>query len=199
MTINASMVKGLRDRTGAGMMDCKNALKECDGDEEKAIDWLRKKGISKAAKKSGRTASEGAVASYIHAGGKVGVLIEVNCETDFVARTAEFQAFVKDLSMHVAASNPRWVKKEDVPADAMDREREVIKAELKEQGKPEAMVEKIADGKMEKFYSENCLNLQKFVKDPDKSVDEYIQENVGKLGENMFVSRFVRFSLGEGI
>ncbi len=197
MEISAEKVRDLREKTGAGMMDCKKALLETSGDFDKAIEFLRKKGIANASKKAGRTTKEGAVASYIHAGGKVGVLIEINCETDFVARTEQFTDFVKDVAMQVAAASPQWVQSEDVPADVVAREKDIIIGQLKESGKPAAMLEKIAEGKISKFYDETCLLRQAFVKDPDKSINELLKERIATLGENITIKRFVRFALGE--
>lgn len=196
MQISAQMVKELRDATGAPMMDCKQALAETDGDVERAIDFLRQKGIASAEKKAGRATAEGLIGSYIHAGGKIGVLLEVNCETDFVARTDDFQALVKDIAMHVAAADPRFVRREEVTAEILDREREIFKQQALDSGKPENVVERIIEGKMEKFYSEAVLLEQAFVKDPDTSVQEMIGAVVGKLGENIQVRRFARFKLG---
>ncbi len=197
--VTAASVKELREKTGAGMMDCKKALGESGGELEKAIDWLRQKGLSNAAKKSGRAASEGTVISYIHGGGKIGVLLEVNCETDFVGKSPGFQELARDLAMHIAALSPRWVRREEVPAAELDREREVVKAQLKEQNKPEKIWDKIIEGKIERFYKDNCLVDQGYVKDPDKSVDTIVKEAVSKIGENVQVRRFARFVLGEGL
>lgn len=199
MEISAKLVQELRTATGAGMMDCKKALAESEGNLEKAVELLRKRGLATAAKKSGRVTSEGLVASYIHGGGKLGVLIEVNCETDFVARTEQFQQLVKDISMHIAASNPIYLKREDVPADVIAKEREIYCAQLAESKKPENVIEKIIDGKLEKFFSEVCLNEQPFVKDPDRTVQQLVTDAIAKLGENLNIRRFVRFVLGEGI
>ena len=196
MQISAQMVKDLRDATGAPMMDCKHALAETEGDVERAIDFLRQKGIASAEKKAGRATAEGVIGSYIHAGGKIGVLLEVNCETDFVARTDDFQMLVKDIAMHVAAADPRFVRREEVTEDVLDREREIFKQQALDSGKPENVVERIIEGKMEKFYSENVLLEQAFVKDPDVTVQELIGATVGKLGENIQVRRFARFKLG---
>jgi elongation factor Ts len=197
--ISASAVKELREKTGAGMMDCKKALAESAGDFTKAEEFLRKKGLASAAKKAGRLASEGAVGSYVHMGGKIGVLVEVNCETDFVARNEAFQAIVKDVAMHVAAAAPQYVRREEVPADVVAKELEIAKAQAREQKKPEAIIEKIAQGKVDKFYKEVCLLEQPFVKDDKKSVQEMITEQVAKIGENIQVRRFARFVLGEGL
>ncbi|HLB25242.1 MAG TPA: translation elongation factor Ts [Nitrospirota bacterium] len=201
MVISASDVKDLREKTGAGMMDCKKALEETGGDMEKAIDVLRKKGLSAAAKKSDRITSEGLVGSYIHAGGKIGVLLEVNCETDFVAKTVDFQEMVKDLCMHIAAANPSYVKREEVPADVLDREKEIYKDQARQSGKPENILDKIIEGKVEKFYGDVCLLDQVFVKDPDGKlkIKDLITNKVSKIGENISVRRFARFQLGEGL
>jgi len=199
--ITSSMVKDLREKTGAGMMDCKKALQEASGDLEKAVDWLRKKGLATAQKKAGRSATEGAVGSYIHMGGKVGVLVEVNCETDFTARNERFQALVKDLAMHIAWGNPKWVRREDVPADVIEREKNVNRAQLLEQGKPEAMLDKIIPGKLEKFYAQECLLDQPFFKDADgkRTVQDELNAAVAVIGENIQVRRFTRYALGEGL
>lgn len=199
MAITAKMVQELRGKTGAGIMDCKNALIESDGGIEKAIETLRKKGLASAAKKAGRVTSEGMVASYIHAGGKIGVLIEVNCETDFVARTEQFQQLVKDVSMHIAASNPLHVNREDVPEDVVKKEREIYSAQFESSGKPANVIEKIVDGKMGKYFSEVCLYEQPFVKDTDKTIKQLMTETIAQLGENLNIRRFARFVLGEGI
>ena len=199
MEITAQMVKQLRERTGAGMMDCKSALNETKGDMESAVDYLRKKGLAAAAKKAGRVAAEGAVGSYIHGNGKIGVLVEVNCETDFVARTEEFQELVRDIAMHIAAAEPRAVRREEVTQDDLDRERAIFRDQAVASGKPANIVDKIVDGKMEKYFSEFVLLEQPFVKDPDKTVGQLVTEKVAKIGENIQVRRFVRFKLGEGI
>ncbi|HEV8239790.1 MAG TPA: translation elongation factor Ts [Thermoanaerobaculia bacterium] len=199
MSVTPQMVKELRERTGAGMMDCKNALLESKGDIEQAIDGLRKKGLASAAKKAGRVTAEGAVGSYIHAGGKIGVLVEVNCETDFVARTDEFQELVRDIAMHIAAADPRFVRREEVTQDVLDRERSVQREKTLAEGKPEKVVDKIVEGRMEKFFAEQVLLEQPFVKDPDKSVGDLVTAKVAKIGENIQVRRFSRFKLGEGI
>jgi elongation factor Ts len=199
MTITASAVNELRQKTGAGMMECKKALTEANGDLEKAVDVLRKRGLASAAKKAGRIASEGTVTSYIHAGGKVGVLLEVNCETDFVGMSPDFQNLAKDLCLHIAANKPICVSSEEVPPETLAREREIARDQAKQAGKPEAMLDKIADGKIAKFYQENCLLEQGFVKDPDKSVKTLVNEIIAKIGENIKIRRFVRFELGEGI
>lgn len=195
--ITAQLVKTLRDKTNAGMMECKGALKEADGDLEKAETILRKKGIAKADKKADRQANEGVIASYIHGAGRVGVLIEVNCETDFVAKNESFQELVKDLNLHIAAASPRYLQREDVPADFIAKEREIASEQVK--GKPANIIDKIVDGKMEKIFSENCLLEQAFIKDPDKSISDVIKSKIAELGENIVVRRFVRFAVGEEI
>jgi elongation factor Ts len=197
--ISANAVKELREKTGAGMMDCKKALAEAGGDFAKAEEVLRKKGLAAAAKKAGRIASEGAVSSYIHMGGKIGVLVEVNCETDFVARTEGFQSLVKDLAMQIAAAAPQYVRREEVSAAVVEKEMEIARAQAREQKKPDAIIEKIASGKVEKFYKEVVLMEQPFVKDDKKSVQEVVTEAVSKIGENIQVRRFARFVLGEGL
>lgn len=199
MKVTAQMVKELRERTGAPMMACKEVLQEAAGDLDKAVDLLRAKGLAAAKKKAGRTTAEGAVGSYIHAGGKIGVLLEVNCETDFVARTDEFQELVKDIAMHIAASEPRYVRREEVTSDDLDKEREIYRRQALDSGKPENVVERIVDGKLGKFYQESVLLEQPFVKNPDLSVGEMVAEKVGKIGENIQVRRFTRYLLGEGI
>ena len=197
--ISAQQVKELRETTGAGMMDCKKALTETGGDMAKAVDFLREKGLAAAAKKSGRIAAEGLVESYIHGAGRIGVLIEVNCETDFVAKTPEFHGFVRDLAMQVAASNPAYLSRQEVPAAILEHEREVLKAQALNEGKPAKIVEKMVDGRVEKFYKDNCLLEQAFIKDPDKSVTDIINAQISKIGENIVVRRFTRYQLGEGI
>lgn len=199
MEITAVMVKDLRERTGAGMMDCKKVLVETGGDIEKAIDELRTKGLAKAAKKAGRVASEGAVVSYIHGKGRIGVLVEVNCETDFVGNTDEFRQLAYDIAMQVAATNPVYLSREQVPAADVEHEREVLRAQALEEGKPEKVVDKMVDGRIEKFYKENCLLEQPFIKDPDKTVQQLIHEHIAKIGENINVRRFTRYELGEGM
>jgi elongation factor Ts len=197
MEITAQLVKDLREKTGLGMMDCKKALTETNGNIDDAVDYLRKKGALKAAKREGRATSEGRIGSYVHMNGKIGVLLELNCESDFVAKTDEFNQLAKDLCMQVAASSPRWVAREDVPDNVIAKEKEIYMAQAKEAGKPDKMLEKIAEGKLNKFYSEVCLMEQGFVKEPDKSVTELIKEKIAKLGENITVGRFIRFQLGE--
>ena len=199
MEITAQMVKQLRERTGAPMMDCKVALTEAKGDMEAAVDLLRKKGLAAAAKKAGRVTAEGAVGSYIHAGGKIGVLVEVNCETDFVARTDQFLELVRDIAMHIAAAEPRFVHRDEVTPDVLERERAIFSEQAAASGKPANVVQKIVDGKIEKYFSEFVLLEQPFVKDPDKTVGQLVTEKVAKIGENIQVRRFVRFKLGEGI
>lgn len=197
--ITAAMVKELCERTGAGMMDCKKALTEAGGDMEQAIVILRERGLAQAAKKAGRIAAEGVVEAYIHGGGRIGVLVEVNCETDFVAKNEEFRAFVKDIAMHIAASNPQYVRREEVPQDVIEREREILRAQTLNEGKPEHVVDKIVEGRLEKFFKENCLLEQPFVKDPDKTVDTLVKEKIATIGENISIRRFARFVVGEGI
>lgn len=199
MDIPATRVKELREKTGAGMMDCKAALVETGGNIEKAVDFLRQKGLADAGKKSGRSATEGLVHSYIHAGGKIGVLIEVNCETDFVARTDQFQEFVKELAMQVAAANPLCVNREDLPAEVLEREREVYKAQALETGKPENVLDKIVEGKIGKYYRDVVLMEQAFIKDPDKDVQTLVKEKIAELGENVSIRRFTRYQVGEGL
>ena len=199
MQVTAQMVKELRERTGAGMMDCKAALAETQGDMEKAVDLLRKKGLAAAAKKAGRVAAEGVVGSYIHAGGKIGVLVEVNCETDFVAKTEGFQELVHDIAIHIAAAEPRFVRREEVTAELLERERAIYHEQAAASGKPANVVDKIVAGKMEKFYGEACLLEQPFVKNPDQTVGQLVTAAVAKIGENIQVRRFARFKLGEGI
>lgn len=198
-TITPQMVKELRERTQAGMMDCKRALEETGGDMEKAVDYLRQKGLAAAAKKAGRLAADGLVDAYIHPGGRVGVLVEVNCETDFVAKTEDFQELVRDIAMHIAAMRPEYVRREDIPAEVIEHEKRILASRAQEEGKPEHIIEKIVSGRLEKFYSEVCLLEQPFVKDPDKTVGQLVQEAIAKLGENIQVRRFARFERGEGV
>jgi elongation factor Ts len=199
MEVSAASVKELREKTGAGFVDCKKALEETNGDIEKAVDFLRQKGLSAAAKKSGRIASEGVVGSYIHGGGKIGVLIEVNCETDFVAKNEDFLNFVKDVGMHIAAVNPVCVERRELPHESLDRERAVVKAQALESGKPEKVIEKIVEGRMEKFYAESCLLEQPFVKNPDITINDYLNQTVAKIGEKISIRRFTRYQMGEGL
>jgi elongation factor Ts len=197
MEITAAVVKELRERTGAGMMDCKKALGETAGDLDKAIDFLRQKGLAAAAKKADRMATDGAVGAYVHPGGKIGVLVEINCETDFVARTTEFQALLKDIAMQVAAANPRYVRREEVSAEEFEKEKSIYRQQALETGKPEKVVDKIVEGKMERFFSDVCLLEQSFIKDPDKKVADIVNEAIARLGENIQVRRFARYLLGE--
>lgn len=197
MSISAKQVKELRDRTGAGMMNCRKALQESDGDPEKAIEWLRTQGIAKAAKRAGRAASQGTVASYIHVGGRIGVLVELNSETDFVARTDDFQSLAHELAMQVAASSPLAVTREELPRDVVEKEYAIYLEQAKEGKKPEKIWDRIASGKMEKFYRENCLMEQASIRDNDRTVDDMVKEVAGKLGENIMVRRFARFQIGE--
>ena len=199
MSITTDMIKNLREKTGAGMMDCKNALSEVSGDMDKAVEFLRKKGLATAAKKASRAASEGTVGSYIHANGKIGVIVEVNCETDFVARTDDFQALVKDIAMHVAASNPLFVKREDVPSEFAEKEKGVYRSQVEEMKKPANVIDKIVEGKMDKYFQEICLLEQGFVKEPDKKVQDLLTEKIAKLGENINIKRFARFELGQEV
>ena len=194
---DANSVKELREKTGAGFMECKKALLESGNDMDKAIDYLRKRGLAAASKKAGRAANEGRIHSYIHSNGKVGVMVEVNCETDFVARTDDFQTFVNDLALHVAAANPRYLNKEAVPTDEIEKEKSIFKAQAQNSGKPPAVLDKIAEGKINKFFEENCLLHQGFVKDPDKKIEDLVKETIAKLGENIQIARFVRYQLGE--
>ena len=196
-TITADQVKQLRDKTGAGMMECKAALTEADGDQDKAVELLRKKGLASAAKRAGRATSNGVVGSYIHMGGKVGVLVEVNCETDFVARTDDFQTLVKELALHIAAADPRYVRREDVPADVLDKEKEIYRAQFADSGKPAPVVEKIVEGKLGSYYSQVVLVDQPSVRDPNVTVSQLIAQASAKTGENIAVSRFARFKVGE--
>lgn len=199
MAVSASAVKELRERTGAGMLDCKKALDETGGDIEKAIAFLREKGLAAAANKAGRVATEGVVESYIHAGGRIGVLVEINCETDFVAKTDQFKEFARDIAMQIAAANPKFVRREEVSGDELDKEREVLKAQALNEGKPEKIVEKIVEGRISKYYEEYCLMEQAFIKDPDKTISVLLNEKISKIGENISIRRFVRYELGEGL
>lgn len=196
-TINAAMVKQLREKSGAGIMDCKEALTECDGDMEKAVEYLRKKGLATAQKRAGRSTSEGVVQSYIHMGGKIGVLVEVNCETDFVAKTDDFNEFTKNIAMHIAATSPVGISQEDVPQDVVDREMDIYRAQAREMGKPDKIVDKIAEGKLSKFFKESCLMNQAYVRDPEKTITDYLNEVIGKTGERISIKRFARFQIGE--
>jgi elongation factor Ts len=195
--ISAAMVKELREATGSGIMDCKRVLAEADGNMEKAIELLRKKGLAKAAKRSGRSTSEGIIHSYIHTGAKLGVLVEVNCESDFVAKTDDFIEFAKNIAMHIAAANPAGLVPEDVDQSVVEKERDIFRAQMLEEGKPENIIDKIVDGKVEKFYKEVCLMSQQYVKDPQKTIEEFVKETIGKIGENIQIKRFARFQIGE--
>jgi len=197
MQITSGMVKELRDKTGAGIMDCKEALTASEGSMDDAVDFLRKKGLQSAAKRSARTTREGIIESYIHTGNRLGVLLEVNCETDFVARTDDFQTFVRDLAMHIAASNPLYISKDDVPEEALEKERAILEEQAKQAGRPEQVIPKIVEGRLQKYYEEHCLLEQPFVKNPDITVDEMLKEQIAKMGENITVGRFTRFLLGE--
>jgi len=197
--ITADMVKQLRERTGAGMMDCKKALTETNGDMEKAIEYLREKGLAAAAKKAGRIAAEGLVDAYIHGNGRIGVLVEVNVETDFAAQNEEFKTFVKDIAMQIAASKPEYVRKEDVPAEIVEKEKEILKAQALNEGKPEKIIDKMVEGRIDKFYKEICLLEQPWIKDPDKTIKQLVTEKIAFIGENINIRRFVRFEKGEGL
>lgn len=195
--IDAAMVKQLREKSGAGIMDCKHALNDCDGDIEKAIEFLRKKGLATALKRAGRATMEGAVQSYIHMGGKIGVLVEVNCETDFVAKTDDFVEFVKNIAMHIAATNPVAIVPEDVPRELIEKEKEIYRAQALEMGKPEKMIDKIAEGKLNKFFKDNCLLDQQYVREPNMTIQDYLNDVIAKTGEKISVKRFVRYQIGE--
>ncbi len=197
MEISTALIKELREKTGVGIMDCKQALQECDGDVEKAIELLRKKGIATAKKRGGRTTSEGQIQSYIHAGGKIGVLVEVNCETDFTGKTEDFTSFVKDIAMQVAATNPLAIDREGIPAHILEKEKEIYATQARESGKPEKVIDRIVEGKLKKFYSEACLLEQPFIKNPDITVQDLLNELIAKTGENIVIRRFVRYQLGE--
>lgn len=197
MSFTAEDVKNLRDKTGAGMMACKEALKACNGNVDEAVEYLRKKGIASADKKTGRATGDGLIESYIHMGGKLGVMIEVNCETDFVARTEQFKSLVKELAMQVAASNPLVVSRDQVSGEMVEKEKDIYREQVRGSGKPENVVEKIVAGKLDKFYSEICLLEQPYIKDPQKNIETLVKETIAKLGENITVKRFVRFRLGE--
>lgn len=197
MNITSELVKALRDKTQAGMMDCKEALKAADGDMEKAVDHLRKKGLATAQKRAGRTTSQGQVGSYIHAGGKIGVMVEINCETDFVGRTEQFGELVHNLAMHIAAANPICVRREELPAELLEKEKEIYRAQAKESGKPEKVVEKMVEGKIEKYFKESCLMEQAYVKNPDITIADLLNEKLAQIGENITIRRFTRYQLGE--
>lgn len=199
MAITAAMVKELREKTGAGMMDCKKALNETNGNMEKAIEYLREKGIANADKKAGRIAAEGVVESYIHGGGRIGVLVEVNCETDFVAKTDEFKGFVKDIAMQIAAMNPKYVRRDEVPADEVEKERQILRQQALQEGKPEAIVDKMVEGRLTKHFKDICLLDQVFVKDGEKTIEQMVKEQIARIGENISIRRFVRYELGEGL
>ena len=195
--ISAAMVKQLREKTGAGIMDCKEALSECDSDTDKAIDFLRKKGLATARKRAGRGTSEGLIQAYIHTGGKIGVLVEINCETDFVAKNDDFKEFTKNMAMHIAATNPVGISPEDVPQTIIEREKDIYRAQAREMGKPEKMIDKIAEGKLNKFYKDSCLLLQPYVRDPSVSIQDVLNDLIAKIGENITINRFSRLQIGE--
>ncbi|MCM3632006.1 MULTISPECIES: translation elongation factor Ts [Paenibacillus] len=199
MAVNASAVKELRERTGAGMLDCKKALEATGGDIDQAIAHLREKGLAAAANKAGRIATEGIVDSYIHSNGRIGVLVEVNCETDFVGKTDQFKEFVKDVAMHIAATNPKYVRREEVPAEDIEKEKEILKAQALNEGKPAHIVDKMVEGRISKYYEEYCLLEQAFIKDPDKTIETLVNEKISTIGENISIRRFARFELGEGL
>ena len=199
MEISIELVKDLRQRTGAGVIDCKAALQEAQGNMEAAIDYLRRKGLATAAKKAGRIATDGLVASYIHAGGKMGVLVEINCETDFVAKTEDFQTFVKNIAMHIAAANPQYIRREEIPEEVLERERAIYRTQAQDSGKPQKVIDKIVEGKMERFFSEVCLLEQTYVRDSDLTIKELLDAMIAKVGENVTIRRFARFQLGEGL
>ncbi len=199
MTITTDMIKALREKSGAGMMDCKKALAENGGDLDKAMNWLREKGIASAAKKSGRIAAEGIVDAYIHAGGRIGVLVEVNIETDFAARNEDFRTFVRDVAMQVAAMNPKWISKEEVPAEILEAEKAVIRSQALNEGKPEKVVDRIVEGRIAKFYTDHCLLEQVFIRDDAKTIGSLLKEKIAVIGENISVRRFARYEMGEGI
>ena len=199
MEISVELLKDLRQRTGAGVIDCKTALQEAKGNMEGAIDYLRRKGLATAAKKAGRIATDGLVSSYIHAGGKMGVLVEINCETDFVAKTQDFQTFVKNIAMHIAAANPQCIRREEIPEEVLERERAIYRTQAQEAGKPQKVIDKIVEGKMERFYSEVCLLEQTYVRDSDLTIKELLDAMIAKVGENIAIRRFARFQLGEGL
>lgn len=196
-TISAAMVKKLREKTGAGIMDCKEALTECDGDENKAFDFLRTKGLATAAKRAGRAMSEGVVQSYIHSDSKLGVLVEINCETDFVAKNDDFKDFAKNIAMHIAATNPVGIRQEDVPEETISKEKEIYRSQVLEMGKPENIADKIVEGKLKKYFSENCLIHQAYVRNPEITIEDLANEMIAKIGENITIRRFARFKIGE--
>jgi elongation factor Ts len=199
MEISVELVKDLRQRTGAGVVDCKKALQEAKGNMDSAIDYLRRKGLATAAKKAGRIATDGLVSSYIHAGGKMGVLVEINCETDFVAKTEDFQSFVKNIAMHIAAANPQYIRREEIPEEFLEKERDIYRTQALDAGKPQKVIDKIVEGKMERFYSEVCLLEQTYVRDSDLTIKELLEALIAKIGENITIRRFTRFQLGEGL
>jgi len=196
-TISAATVKQLRDKTGAGIMDCKEALSECNGDISKAVDFLRKKGLATAAKRAGKATTEGIIESYVHMDNKLGVLVEINCETDFVAKNEDFKEFAKNIAMHITATNPVSIRPEDVPKETIDKEKEIYRAQVLDMGKPEQIADKIVGGKMKKFFKENCLMNQAYVRDPDITIEDLLNEMVAKIGENITIRRFARFKIGE--
>jgi len=196
-TISAATVKQLREKTGAGIMDCKEALSECNGDISKAVDFLRKKGLATAANRAGRATTEGIIESYIHMDSKLGVLVEINCETDFVAKNDDFKEFAKNIAMHITATNPVSMRPEDVPKETIDKEKEIYRAQVLEMGKPEKIVDKIVDGKLKKYFKENCLMNQAYVRDPNITIEDLLNEMVAKIGENITIKRFARFKIGE--
>ncbi|WCF10310.1 translation elongation factor Ts [Paenibacillus thiaminolyticus] len=199
MAVSAGAVKELREKTGAGMLDCKKALEEANGDLAKAAELLREKGLAAAAKKAGRVATEGVVESYIHAGGRIGVLVEINCETDFVAKTDQFKDFARDIAMQIAAASPKFVRREEVPQEEIEKEKEILKAQALNEGKPEKIVEKMVEGRISKYFEEFCLMEQSFIKDPDKTIETLLNEKIAAIGENISIRRFVRYELGEGL
>lgn len=199
MAVSASAVKELREKTGAGMLDCKKALEEANGDLDKAAELLREKGLAAAAKKAGRVATEGVVESYIHAGGRIGVLVEINCETDFVAKTDQFKDFARDIAMQIAAASPKFVRREEVPQEEIEKEKEILKAQALNEGKPEKIIEKMVEGRINKYFEEFCLLEQSFIKDPDKTIETLLNEKIAAIGENISIRRFARYELGEGL
>jgi elongation factor Ts len=199
MAVSASAVKELREKTGAGMLDCKKALDESEGNIERAAEILREKGLAAAAKKGGRIATEGVVEAYIHAGGRIGVLVEINCETDFVGKTEQFREFARDIAMQIAAANPKFVRREEVSGEELEKEKEILRAQALNEGKPEKIVDRMVEGRINKYYEEYCLMEQSFIKDPDKTVDTLLKEKIAAIGENISIRRFVRYELGEGL
>lgn len=199
MAVSASAVKELREKTGAGMLDCKKALDEAEGNIERAAELLREKGLAAAAKKGGRIATEGVVEAYIHAGGRIGVLVEINCETDFVGKTEQFREFARDIAMQIAAASPRYVRREEVPTEDLEKEKEILRAQALNEGKPEKIVDRMVEGRINKYYEEFCLMEQSFIKDPDKTIDTLLKEKIAAIGENISIRRFVRYELGEGL